>query len=159
MYARLSKLDDKEKIDELMKLCFGEREDYKVFENLSGRYLLAFDDDKLVAMTGLYYNKEYNWYEMDWTCTHPDYQHKGVMHELFARICSYTDEDIYCSCWRLGGNEHVNLHSLMRDFGFVEVVKNRFTWRKSYNCNLFCVNCNGNDCKCYEDLYLRRKKA
>ena len=160
MYIRLSRNDDKEQIRILMRLCFGERKEDKVFDNLQGRYLLAFENGQLIGMTGLYYSDEYKAYEMDWTCTRPEYRHKGIMHELFRRICSFTDEDIYCSCWRLNGNEQVNLHSLMRDFGFKEVVRNRVSWQRPYNCkdDFYCVNCSGDECRCYEDLYIRCNK-
>lgn len=160
MYIRLSKEEDKERIRELMMMCFGERKEYKVFDKLVGRYLLAFDGDKLVGMTGLYYSEEFKAYEMDWTCTHPEYRKTGVMHELFTRLCSLTDEDIYCSCWRLVEHGNVNLYSLMRDFGFEEAVRQRYSWARPYNCkeDFHCVNCKGENCRCWEDLYIRRGK-
>lgn len=168
MYIRFSRETDKDEIRELLGTSFGSREHLGVLENLNGRYLLAFEDDELVAMTGLMWESEYNAYDVDWTCTHPDYRKRGIMHELFKRICSLTDEKIYCSCWRIGDNEHVNLHSLMNDFGFKEVIKNRGTWDSRYNCESArkhcCImqKCQRNHgvlvpvpCRCYEDLYLR----
>lgn len=175
MYIRFSTEDDKEDIYELMMLCFGDMNHCGVLENLNGRYLLTFDSEtgKLIAMTGLLWSEEYKAYEVDWTCTHPQYQKTGVMHELFRRICSLTDEDIYCSCWRLPDKPHVNLYSLMKDFGFEEVVRCRVTWDSEHNCqsgrgNGFCVAqrshveqgvCLREHCKCYEDLWLRRAKC
>lgn len=35
-------------------------------------------------MTGLTSNSEYGHLEIDWTCTHPQYRHKGYMQALFS---------------------------------------------------------------------------
>lgn len=172
MFIRLSTYADKSKICELTMLCFGDGDHCNILKNLNGRYLLAFDDENnLLAMTGLIWNKEYESYEIDWTCTHPEYQKKGIMHELFKRICSLTDEDIYCSCWRLSGKEKVNLYSLMECFGFKEIIRNRVTWDSQYNCTAgkktYCAaqksqlvrgTCIKLACRCYEDLYYRKGK-
>lgn len=171
MFIRFSKEEDKEQIRELIMLSFGGRDHCNVLENLKGRYLLAFDEeDHLLGMTGLIWEDEYNAYGVDWTCTHPEHRNKGVMHELFKRICALTDEDIYCSCWRQSNKEKINLYSLMHDFGFEEVIKNRVTWDSRYNCKSgrcgVCVAQKSHiehgkliqkPCRCYEDLYLRRK--
>lgn len=134
MYIRLSRETDKYKINELLGLSFGDRNHCGSLDNLTGRYLLAFLDDKLVGMTGLIYSEQYKGYEVDWTCTHPDYRCKGIMHELFSRLCSLTDEIMNCSCWRQQDKDRINLNSLMRDFGFKEVMKPRVTWDSRYNC-------------------------
>ena len=163
LFIRLSRDEDKEQIKGLLMLCFGDRSHYDCLENLNGRYLLAFESDNLIGMTGLNYNAQKKRYEVDWTGTHPEYQGKGVMHELFKRICALTDEDIYCSCWRHQGSSRINLYSLMRDFGFREVIKSALT----HNCisdNSYCVAQKVVDgkrehCRYYEDLYLREKKG
>ena len=170
-YIRFSRSSDKEQIKRLTMLCFGDRDHYDILKNIENqRYLLAFTNGMLVAMTGLIWSNEYNGLEVDWTCTHPDYQHKGIMHNLFERICTLTDEDIYCSCWRYDGFKEVNLHSLMRDFGFEAVLEPRVTWDTYYNCscgrNGYCCHqtksissagiITKNHCRCYEDLYIRR---
>lgn len=170
MFIRFSTKEDREQIRELTMLCFGDRDHCNILENLHGRYILAFDDENvLLAMTGLIWSEEYKGYEVNWTCTHPDFQKKGIMHELFKRICSLVDQNIYCSCWRKSENENINLHGLMKDFGFQEVIRNRVTWDSCYNCkagrDAFCVANkshveNGKlikvSCRCYEDLYLRK---
>lgn len=172
MYIRFSREDDKPSIEYLFSLGFGDRTHYPdAFTDLDGKYLLAFtDENQLIAMTGLTWSDEYQGYEVNWTCTHPDYRRKGVMHELFKRICGLTDEPIYCSCWRVGNNEYPNLYALMKDFGFTEVIRNRVTWDSEYNCRCarkFCAYrkvkmVNGKrikePCRCYEDLYLREEQ-
>ena len=171
MFIRFSTEEDKEQIRELIRLCFGNRDHCNALENLKGRYLLAFDEeDSLLGMTGLIWEEEFNAYGVDWTCTHPEHRKKGIMHELFKRICSLTDEDIYCSCWRQPDKENINLYSLMRDFGFEEVIKNRVTWDSCHNCKSgrlgVCIAQKSHmehgkiikePCRCYEDLYLRRR--
>lgn len=160
MHVRFSAYEDKDDIEKLITLCFGERVHSGVLDNLNGRYLLVFEENKLIAMTGLSYSEIYQGYEIDWTCTHPQYQHKGVMHVLFERVCSLTDEDIYCSCWRLENKENANLHALMRDFGFKEVIRNRASFDSRYNCKsarTYCVYAKDKThCMCYEDLWLRK---
>ena len=163
MLIRLSTEKDREDIDALMLMCFGVRSPEKVFTNLNGRYLLAYEDNRLVGMTGLLWSEEYEAFELDWTCTRPDYRKQGVMHKLFDRVCNFTDEKIYCSCWRFGGNEKVNLHSLMKDYGFEEVLRPRAAWRCGVNCSLDFICCGrgnkGTDCYCYEDLYIRKART
>ena len=160
--TRFSTKDDKDNIEELILACFGDRSMFGVFDNLDCRYLLAFDKKRLVAMTGLTYSDIYHGYEIDWTCTHPEYRGRGIMHQLFEKVCTMTKEPIYCSCWRQCTNEHVNLYKLMQDFGFEEVVKNRLTVDSRYNCPVartFCVYFNNQgSCRCCEDLYLRPKR-
>ena len=162
IWVRLSTEQDSAEIEMLLDSCFGAMslKDFK--ENICDRYLLAFIDNRLVGMTGLYFNKDYNGFEVDWTCTHPDYRKKGIMHKLFKRICALTDEDIYCSCWGMRGKD-INLKSVMYDFGFNPVVRNRVTWNLRYNCrsgrNGDCIMSHEwANCSCYEDLYLRRAK-
>ena len=49
---------DKDEISELINLCFGNRDLFEVLDNLDNRYLLAFYNNKLVAMTGISESKE-----------------------------------------------------------------------------------------------------
>lgn len=160
---RYSKETDKEKIRDLMILCFGnDREHCNVYTNLSGRFLIYEKDNKIIAMTGFKYNSNYPGLEIDWTCTHPDYRNKGYMHELFKRLIATTDEDIYCSCWRFVGNKNVNLQSVMNSFDFKCVLPICEHHCGQYNCKSFkgCINNHSktNKCECYEDLYLRKGK-
>lgn len=47
-------------------------------------------------------------------------------------------------------------------FDFKEVIKPRVTWNVPHNCSRNyvegCVSCTGDNCICYEDLYLRKPK-
>ena len=159
---RFSKASDKEQIIELIELCFGDREKHGAYENIPGRYLLYFDKwGRLVALTGLVHNSEFrSGAEITWTCTHPDYRHKGIMHELFERLLAVTDEDIYCSCWKLSFKDKINLHHLMNDFGFELVLESHKTAIYPHKCDIGegCPYWGGEGCTCREDLYLRRGK-
>lgn len=159
---RKSTINDKEMIQNLMWLCFGDKNNLEPFENLNNRYFLYFKNDMLIAMTGLTSNSEYGHLEIDWTCTHPDFRHNGYMQELFAEMLSDVKEDIYCSCWRLPNNYYTNLHTLMSLFGFEEVVQSRTHWKVPHNCfrdyEGGCSYCTGINCECYEDLFLRKRK-
>ena len=68
---RKSTIEDKEIIQQLMYLCFGDNNKIEPYENLEDRYYLYFKDNTLVAMTGLTSDSEYGRLEIDWTCTHP----------------------------------------------------------------------------------------
>lgn len=156
---RKSTTDDKEQIQQLMKICFGDKNNLEPYESLEGRYYLYFKENSLVAMTGLTSNSEYRHLEVDWTCTHPEHRHKGYMQELFTHMLTDVKEPIYCSCWRMPNKDKVNLHTIMRLFNFKEVVQSRVHWKIPHNCFLDCKGgcsyCTGSNCECYEDLYLR----
>lgn len=162
MLIRKSKESDKEIIEELFSACYGYSWDsMSPVTDLDGRYYLLFKDDTLVAMTGLCYSDEYEALEVDWTCTHPDYRHKGYMQLLFTEMLGNINEDVYCSCWRLSTKETPNLNSIMTIFNFTKVVEHRHHWQTPYNCHCSekCKFSRGNDCDCYEDLYLRKAQG
>lgn len=163
MKVRLSKESDIDAIKKLITAGFGNREHTNALKNIEGRYLLALDEyNNVIAMTGINYSDEYKGYEIDWTTTLPKYRGTGVMHELFKRICDFTDERIYCSCWKVMNRDKVNLHSLMEDFGFKEVISPRVIWDTRYNCYNAAKDCRykqaGSYCRCQEDLYIRESK-
>lgn len=147
---------DKIAIKELLNVCFGNSitdVDEPTY-NLDDRYYLYFVDNKLVAMSGILSpgRSEYDNYEVDWTCTHPDYRHKGYMQEIFRQMLHGVDSDVYCSCWRI--DSEPNLASLMKMFGFELEKLAVETW----NCkdDVDCPYRKGNNCNCYEDLYIKR---
>ncbi len=169
MYIRFSRESDKSQIALLTALVFGNIDADDALTNLDNRYLLAFDNDKLAAMTGITWNSEYGGNEIEWTCTHPKYRKRGIMSELFRRICELTDEDIYCSCLRLCGHRKVNLHAIMKAFNFKLVKKNDKVWSTSSNCNSgktkYCSLQKSHmedkrlvreKCMCHEDMYVRK---
>lgn len=156
---RKSTENDKELIKNLIQICFGNRDEFEPYKNLNGRYYLYFKDNTLVAMSGLSSNSEYGHLEIDWTCTHPSYRHNGFMQEIFTIMLNEATDKVYCSCWHLANNDKVNLHTLMYLFNFKEVIQSRVHSKVPYNCfrnyDGGCVNYNGKNCKCYEDLFLR----
>ena len=81
------------------------------------------------------------------------------MHDLFKRVCNLTDEAIYCRCWRTAPDEACHMSSIMRDFGFKEVIHTCNTWCNNYNCKCYPTECeyySGSGCSCWEDLYIRK---
>lgn len=159
---RKSTTGDKELIQQLMQLCFGDKNNLEPCENLENRYYLYFKGGTLVAMSGLTSNSEYGYLEIDWTSTHPEHRHKGYMQELFTEMLIGVQEPVYCSCWRLPNNEKANLHTLMSLFDFEEVIQSRVHWKVPHNCfrnyEGGCSYCTGIGCECYEDLFLRKDK-
>lgn len=149
---------NKDEISELINLCFGNRDLFGVLDNLDDRYLLAFDNNKLIAMTGISESKELKGLEIDWTCVHPDYRGKGIITTLLKELVEGVRKDIYCSCWRMGNVRQPNLHHTMQKLGFKEMIREyrKYTSKVSKVCDS-CVMRRKDICRCCEDLYLRRR--
>ena len=156
--VRYSRKEDKQAIEDLVTICFGSRPANKITDNLEGRYLLALAGNQLIAMTGLWVYTVYpNGVEIDWTCTHPKYREQGIMSELFKRLVNSTDENIYCSCWRIDDQEDgkIKLRYIMSKYGFELVMPSVAHYHSKYLCHT-CPWKHEN-CQCYEDLYLRKE--
>lgn len=154
---RYSKETDLDDISELLKICFGDRDNCGALDNLNHRYLLALDGTKLIAMTGLCEKDKsnYNGKEIDWTCCHPDYRNKHITTKLFEIILKDIKDNVYCSCWRLSNLDRVNLQGIMDRYNFKCVIKAHKVYKYPYTkaCDICIIN-NGKNCICYEDLYL-----
>lgn len=156
IHYRKSKESDLEQIKNLIETCFGDRTAYFVYYNLDERYSLAFDDNKLIAMTGITDDCVYDGLEVDWTCVHPDYRHLGLVTDMLRELIpSNCDKDIYCSCWKT--SDKINLYHAMKEFGFELSVENYRTYESNSEACKICVN-NGKieNCHCSEDLYIKK---
>lgn len=157
---RKSRQSDYSDIRRLIELCFGNREAFGAYDDLDGRYIMCFVDDQLVAMSGINDSSRFNASEIDWTCTHPDYRHKGYMQKLFKYMLADIKTDVYCSCWRIADSSRVNLQTLMDMYNFQEVVHEREHCIVPHNCHFKnkrdCAYFTTGHCECYEDLYLYR---
>ena len=151
---RLSRESDRDGIRSLILSSFGVRDES--LENLNGRYLLFFlDSGEIVGMTGLAWSDRLQGYEIDWSCVKPNYRKQGIMHDLISRICQFTDEKIYCYCWRLNETGEISMKSLMRDFHFQEVIHSCNGYKFRLNCHRNCIHSKRENCSCWEDLYER----
>lgn len=155
---RMSTEDDLDQIVKLIDKRFGDRNDAGVTENLNNRYLLAFDRDKLIAMTGVSDSGAYNGLEVDWTCVLKEYSGHGLVVKMLRMLLKNCRQDVYCSCWRLGNRPYPNLDRVMKELGFIEVIRGWKHFNCMYNkCRDICVG----TCDylgCYEDLYLLKYK-
>lgn len=157
---RLSRISDEPKIKCLIADCFGMYAVNDAIKDLNGRYLIYERGLNILGMSGLLWSSSLNAYEIDWSCVVKSARRQGIMHDLFKRLCGLTDEKIYCSCWRLTETGPIELKSLMRDFGFHEVIHSSKIWKTPYNCRAsldnynYCSNYKSN-CMCWEDLYVR----
>lgn len=142
-------------IHDLIAERFGERP--QALQDIEGRYLLCFDGDRLVAMSGCNLSCNYNGFEIDWTCTTKEYEGQGIMTELFRRVLDGVNEAVYCSCWHMENLPECNLVRLMSRFGFVPAIKERLKHDTYHNnCASICVMCKGKErCRCCEDLYVK----
>jgi N-acetylglutamate synthase-like GNAT family acetyltransferase len=153
---RYSHKGDENIIYSILLECFGYMKQELVTNNIGGRYLMCFDNDRLVAITGLGWSDILRCAEIDWTCVIPEYRKQGIIEDMLDKLISSTNERIVCSCWRLGTNTNVNLHKVMDKFGFKLVLKDISRSRRGYNCSRtgnYCAGCTGKDCVCSEDLY------
>lgn len=158
MIIRKSTTNDSQIIAELLLACFGDQVKYGAVDNLENRYLLAFKDNKLVAMTGLQKESSfYNGSEIDWTCVLPEYRKQGIITEVMSLAIEGCSEDVYCSCLRLHDNTKVNLDFCMKTLGFELVQKAHKQFCSLYNksCN-DCIYKKESYCICCEDLYVKR---
>lgn len=159
-YVRYSCPKDMKEVSELLLRCFGEMvEKEEAFDGIpKGKYLLMFngDNNELCAISGLCHSDELPGPQITWSCTKPEYRHKGLMKELFRRVLATTDQDVYCNCWRIGANDFVNLHTLMDLFGFVKIDSD-VSSRESSTCPVKS-QCPyySSLCYCHNDTYLRK---
>lgn len=150
---RMSIETDINGIDELVQSCFGKRDD--AVKDIAGRYLLAFDGDRLVAMTGLSSISDTGYdYEVDWTCTHPDYQGNGIMTYLLNRVVEGCDSSIAYLAWRRN-DEEAQVANVLKRCGFklkCRAYKERHnaSCRSKQKC-IYYSTCGS----CYEDLYVK----
>ena len=152
---RKSTVNDKEAISAIIAERFGVRDD--ALENLDNRYLLCFDGDKLVAMSGCNQSDRFKGFEIDWSCTSKEYEGKGIMSDMFGMVMKDAKCPIYCSCWRMHDNDYCNLIKIMRKYGFTNAVPNRVKFSTRHNnCASICVECKDlSNCYCCKDLYIK----
>lgn len=144
-------------IIDLFTICFGNRISDEVYKNINGRYLLAYDGTKLIAMTGINHDTIYNGAEVDWTCVHSDYRGQGIITSMLRGLLTDITEDVYCSCWHEHNNSRVNLHHAMETLGFNLVLEgNKRASYLTHKACKQCCKCMGTECQCSEDLYVRR---
>lgn len=115
---------------------------------------------RIVAVSGILpvSRSEYCGYEITWTCTTKEYRKKGIIVEILKQCEKELPDDhlpIYCDCWRIRDNEHINLVSVMKHLGMREVVKDRI--KRVYPHMKSCEGCvyAGEGCYCYGDLYIK----
>lgn len=159
MKIRYSRKSDEAEIKDLLYKSFGEMVVLEgAYEGIDrGRYLLAEIDGEIAAVTGLCFDEEFSGYQITWSCTKPEYRRKGIMTALIKRLIAVTDEDIYCSCWRIGENKRINLYMPMTNNEFEKVVANTLTHSVNHNCDSK-KDCpyRTKNCFCSNDLYLRK---
>lgn len=157
--VRKSSIGDEKDISSLLKQCFGDRDKYGAIDCIQNRYLLTFDGEKLVAMTGVCGSEisELNGSEIDWTCCDIEYRNKHLISNMLKTLLSSIDEPVYCSAWHEHNKEFANMHYILTKFGFTCVKKSHKSFNKRFNsaCD-DCVNCTSLYCTCCEDLYMRK---
>ena len=159
MIVRYSRKSDEEEIKDLLYKSFGEMVEIEgAYEGIDkGRYLCAVIYGEIAAITGICFDDEFSGYQLTWSCTKPEYRRKGIMSKLIERLIAVTDEDIYCSCWRIGDNKNINLYMPMKKNHFEKIISNTLTHNVNHNCDSK-KDCpyRTKSCFCANDLYLRK---
>ena len=154
--------NDYKELKELFESCFG-----KMAENggalswIENRYMVCEIDEKIISCTGILpLNKsDYNGYEITWTCTYPDFRHKGYIIDMLS-LCEDELKDnipIYCDCWHFENKEFANLHNALSSIGFKKVIDKRII--RGYPHSLECKGCpyKKENCICFGDLYMKKR--
>ena len=155
---------DKEQLIVLFNECFGNMvQNHGDLDWIEGQYKVAEIDNKIVAVSGILpiEYREYDGYEITWTCTTKEYRKQGLQVEILKQCLKELPDDgisVYCDCWRIRDNEEVNLHSVMKHLGMPDVLRDRMKdkYPHSKDCN-GCPNENEN-CFCCRDLYMKARK-
>lgn len=157
IYYRKSNLSDSLQVQQLLSENFGNDYFDEYIEHIENRYLLAFDEDMLVAITGIGESEDFKSLEIDWTVCKENYRHRGIITTMLKQLLEPLECDVYCSCWRLEKDGEIQLRHSMKVLGFIEVDRymHHFT---SEHCN--CTDCPyksiRENCECWTDLYLRK---
>jgi N-acetylglutamate synthase-like GNAT family acetyltransferase len=151
------------KIQGLCYECFGLKQ-----VTLRTEYLVVaevIETKEIVAVTGILpldYS-QFNGYEIDWTCTKPEYRHKGIITDLLNMCINDLEEDtisVYCSCWHLEDKDKPNLYTPLSSLGFVYLPElkghKKYIKGYSYTCKN-CINKNKDRCICTEDVMILRR--
>ncbi len=129
--------------------------------NVDGGYVLLFDDNKLVAMSGILplSESDFDGYEITFTCTLASERNKGYMSRLFEYMLNDFDilhpgEPLYVCAWNRFGKAF--LDSILHKYGFTLVRSDYISRDSAYSKVCSCCLYDVMDCKCCDDLYLRQ---
>ncbi|MCQ2965973.1 MAG: GNAT family N-acetyltransferase [Alphaproteobacteria bacterium] len=155
--------DDKNQLAELFVSAFGfMAEKGGALQPIKDRYWVALFKEHIVAVTGILpiEKSDYNGYEVTWTCTAVDHRKKGlIVHMLKMAEQELPDDHIplYCDCWRIRDNKTINMVSVMKHMGMIEILRERIK-RKFPHSNI-CSSCplKSEQCYCFGDLYQKTR--
>lgn len=153
---------DKCQVDFLLESIFGDDLDSY---NLSrdeywGHYVVAEKSGEIVAVTGILPPEKSNFvgYEINWTCTKPEFRHKGLCKSLLELEIKETLPDnvpLFCEAWRIGSGL-ANLHGVLTSLGFRQVSENWWSSSDSQTCCFACPMKQGEHCICHTDIWRYR---
>jgi len=164
MYSfRKSNSLDKPQLAELFAENFGSLAiNHGALNPIVNRYWVALYKNKIVSVTGILpINKsDFNGYEITWTCTAQKHRKKGLVVTMLKKAEAELSDDhlpLYCNCWRIRDNDHINLYSVMKHLNMHEIVKEKIKRINSYDVD--CPGCPEyrKKCCCFCDLYVKQR--
>ena len=168
---RKSDESDKEQLEILFNESFGMLASTGGALNpIKDRYMVAElavnkagqNQTQIIAASGILpvSRSEYCGYEITWTCTSKEFRKKGIIVEILRQCERELPDDhlpLYCDCWRIRDNEHINMVSVMKHFGMKEIVRGRI--KRVYPHDKSCIGCiyAEEGCYCHGDLYIKMR--
>ena len=156
---RRNTASDAEAITALLNECFG----YTAMTGARARvdsYLLAFDGDQLIALTGILDYTDYNGYEVGWTCCKEGYRGLGIATTLLSMELMRigNTEDVYCEAWSTNNIPHLK-HALVNNGFVVQQEIGRRQQDRYKSCKMCAYRDESGSCRCSTILYKRFKKV
>lgn len=150
---RFSTTSDRDEIIKLLEECFGKSDKFTSLDYFDGRFYVATDYGRIVAVTGICDEGTYDAPELDWTCVHEAYRGLGLLQSLLYDLLAVATTDIYWDAWGITDSEP-NAIKAITALGFELVKKDFWTCKyKDKDCFDDCPFCTGASCHCYTDLY------
>lgn len=163
MIFRKSVKKDYEQLENLFEISFGKIAEFGgALNEIEGRYIVAIDNERIVSCTGILpiEKSDYNGYEVTWTCTLPEYRHKGLIVKMLNEEINKLPNNninLYCDCWHLNNKDKANLHNALSQIGFKLCIESRI--KRAYPHSFECKGClfSKENCKCSGDLYILKR--
>lgn len=158
-YKRSEEIDTW-KIERLIYNHFGERKQFNVLDDIDLRYLCAFDEERLIGITGIHKSYKYKGYEIEYTCLEEAYRGFGIITAMINSEIQRTrigdpSANIFCSCWAVKDSKiHLNNAMKMLNFERLQLVT-EFNSEYERFCEKYCIRYS-EGCTCKEVVYIQR---
>lgn len=156
---RMSTVEDLPDIMDLIKERLGNKEYLDFYNDLDNRYLLCYDGNHLIAMTGINFSSKYKGLEVDWTLVRDVYEDSGIITEMLSLLLKEESDNtvVFAEVYRYADNTLCVLQHAMDKLGFRLCLPKRVVFDSRYHtCSKDCSRrIEGVHCSCSIDLYIK----